>query len=522
VRRDEKNRPIIEEGTTCWRKVRADRVAMIVDAADYFAAVKAAVLQARHTVMFIGWDFDTRIRLDPGGEQDVPDELGAFLSHVVETRPDLTIYVLRWDLAVLMMPFRGTTPLVVLDWMSGDRIHFRLDHKHPTGSSHHQKIVTVDDSLAFCGGIDMTSDRWDTPLHDDDDPRRVRPDGKPYGPWHDLSAMVDGEAARALNQIARERWLRATGEEVAECPVCPPCWPAAIEPDFTSVDLAIARTAPAFEDESSIREIESLYLASIKAARETLYIETQYLTCGVICEALGRRLREADGPEIALVMPKKSVGWLEPIAMDAMRTRRIEELKAADRHDRFRVYNAVTQGRSAIYIHAKVLVVDDRLIRVGSSNMNNRGMRLDTECDLAIEAGPEDHETRATIRGLRDALLAEHLGVEPAAVERELARAGSLIAMIEALAREEGRSLTPLEPPEPGWATSRLAESQALDPESLEEWSQDLVAALKSLSVDAIADAGHSVGNALGLVGRDEEDEVRSRAGPLVHPGNSR
>jgi phospholipase D1/2 len=521
MRYTEVEKPVLQEGHTCWRKARADRVAVIVDAAEYFAAVKAAVLNARHTVIFIGWDFDTRIRLDPMDEtSDVPDELGSFLSHMVETRPYLQIYVLRWDLAVLLMPFRGTTPLVVLDWMTSDRIRFRLDHQHPTGSSHHQKIVVVDDSLAFCGGIDMTTDRWDTPQHADDDPRRVRPGGKPYEPWHDLTTMVDGDAARALSQIARERWRRATGEAIPECPDCPPCWPDALNPDFTDVDIAIARTIPAYAGEPAVREIEALYLAAIAAARQVIYIETQYLACGIICEALSRRLAEVEGPEIVIVMPESSKGWLEPIAMDGLRTKRLKALRLADGYARLRVFATVTDRRLPIYVHAKVLVVDDTLLRVGSSNINNRGMRLDTECDIAIEAASGAEETRLTIARLRNGLIAEHLGVRREAVEAGLEREGSLISVIDALIRPDGRSLVKLDPPEPNWAESRLADSQALDPEDLEEWSKDIGKALKSLAVGAVTGGGISLAAALGLVGADDEREIdRSRrAAPSRNP----
>jgi phospholipase D1/2 len=524
--RPENAKPILREGETCWRRCVAARAAVIVDAADYFAAVKAAILQARHTVFLIGWDFDTRIRLDPrDAESQVPDELGAFLAHVVEERPELHIHVLRWDLAVLLMPFRGSTPLVVLDWMMDERIRFRLDHEHPTGSSHHQKIVVVDDSLAFCGGIDMTTDRWDTPRHADDDPHRVRPNGAPYEPWHDATTLVDGEAARALGQIARERWRRATGEEVAESPPCPPCWPQWLEPDFRNIKIGIARTAPAYKEEPAVGEIEALYLEAIARVERQLYIETQYLACGVLCEAMAKRLAEPDGPEIVIVMPESSRGWLEPIAMDSIRKLRLKALRAADRVGRLRVYTPVTDERAPIYVHAKILVADDVLLRVGSSNINNRGMRLDTECDMAIEAGAatDAQAVRGTIARLRNGFIAEHLGVEREVFEKELDAKGSLIAAMEALLRSEGRSLATLDPPEPNWAEEKLADSQALDPESLEEWSSDIGDALKSLTVDAAAEAGWSLAEAVGLAGGRKDDAPTSQeTAPVAASRNRR
>ena len=58
-------------------------------------------------------------------------------------------------------------------------------------------------------------------------------------------------------------------------------------------------------------------------------------------------------------------------------------------------------------MHAKVVVADDRLLRVGSSNLNNRWMGFDTECDLAIKAREGEETTHRTILGIRDQLLAE-------------------------------------------------------------------------------------------------------------------
>jgi phospholipase D1/2 len=167
---------LLRPGDTCWRIERANRMAVIVDAADYFATVRAAVQRARHSVLLIGWDFDTRIRLDRADDgSGVPNTLGKFLKWIVRKRPELRVYVLRWDLGVLHSLGRGTTPLVILDWMTSKRVRFKLDGAHPAGSAHHQKIVVIDDALAFCGGIDMTADRWDTREHLDDDPQRVRP-----------------------------------------------------------------------------------------------------------------------------------------------------------------------------------------------------------------------------------------------------------------------------------------------------------------------------------------------------------
>lgn len=94
-------------------------------------------------------------------------------------------------------------------WFLTRSVDFKFDSAHPLGCSHHQKVVVIDDRFAVCGGIDMTSDRWDTPAHLHEDTRRRKMNGKHYGPWHDLTMMIEGDAARALGELGRRRWRQA-------------------------------------------------------------------------------------------------------------------------------------------------------------------------------------------------------------------------------------------------------------------------------------------------------------------------
>jgi len=478
---------ILTPGRTCWRIARARRMAVVVDAAAYFALIKAAILEARHTVMLIGWDFDTRIKLEPENPAPgIPDELGAFLCWIVRERPDVRINVLKWDLSFLKMPFRGRTPLVLLDWMSSRRLRFRLDSAHPAGACHHQKIAIIDDALAFCGGIDMTTDRWDTPEHRDGDPRRVRPRGQPYGPFHDVTTAVDGEVARALGDLARDRWRRATGEELEPPPPTEACWPAGLKPDFEDVPVAVARTDPMTDPAgdgheggagSGVREIEAMYLAAIAAARRFIYLESQYFASLRIAEALMARLAELEGPEIVVVNPKHALGWLEEKVMGTARDLLVERVRAADRHGRFLILAPVTEGGHGIYVHAKVLVVDDRFLRVGSSNINNRSMGLDTECDLAVEAAPDgeaDGAIRQAIRSVRTRLMAEHLGVSVRDVEHVEETGASLVTTVDRLMRRSGRTLVPLEPDPVSDAERQMVEARLLDPDRPEAMARTI------------------------------------------------
>lgn len=459
----------LQPGRTCWRLSHADRFAFIVDGADYFAFLKAAVAQARQMVLFIGWDFDTRIRLTPeGSDEDWPDKLGDFIGAVVEQRPDLHVYVLKWDLGVLQTLGRGATPLLILDATMSSRVHFRLDGVHPLGACHHHKIVVIDDSIAFCGGIDITVGRWDTREHLDDDPRRKSPWGFVQEPWHDATAAVDGEAARALGELARERWEAATGEKLEPPSSGPDVWPHGLDATFRAIEVGISRTQPQYKGQPEVREIEALYLAAIGQARDAIYIESQYFASRRIADALADRLRENGGPEIVVINPASAEGWLEEEAMSTARALNLDRMRRADHEHRFRIYFPVTQGGTPIYVHAKVLIVDDRFLRVGSSNLNNRSMGLDTECDLAIEVAPgtEAEADLTRIREIRNGLLAEHLGVTPeevASAQRD--NDGSLVRAVEQLRRPNGRTLKPLEPMGLNCAEKAIAETHILDPE---------------------------------------------------------
>jgi len=461
---------ILRPGTNCWRIARATRATVIVDAANYFRAARNAMLEAQHRIMLIGWDFDARIELIPGEESpDAPPGLGDFILWLVKRRPSLEICLLRWDLGAMKTLVRGATLLNLLRWKMHPRITSRLDSAHPTAASHHQKIVVIDDCLAFCGGIDMTADRWDTSDHPDTDPRRIRPGGTPHGPWHDATTALEGPAAAAIGEIARDRWQQAGGGTLTPVTRQGDCWPEALPAQFRDVAVGIARSQPEMPGRSAILEVERLYLDLIASARRMIYAESQYFASRRIAEAIARRLAEPDGPEIVLVNPLSAQGWLEPIAMDSARARLYEALRRLDPHGRFRIYHPQTEGGQPIYVHAKIMVVDDRVLRVGSSNMNNRSLRLDTECDVVIDAdAPGQPALHETIAAARNGLLAEHLGVAPEAVSARLAETGSLIATIEGL-RGPGRSLVPYEIPDLSAVEAWLADHEVLDPEGPDE-----------------------------------------------------
>ncbi len=461
-------------GQSCWRIERADNFACIIDGADYFRHAKAAMLRAQHRIILIGWDFDTRIAFEHGGKTlPGPNQLGNFIRWLTRVRPHLEICLLRSNVR-LLPAFEGlwgrVTPVALLNWLSNERLQFAIDGVHPIGAVPHQKVVAIDDAFALCGGIDFAADRWDTSEHLDDNRFRRSPGGGTYGPRHEVAAAMDGDAARALGQLARDRWQTATGKALEPIEARHVVWPRDLEPLLHDVDVAIARTVPDLEHSKEIREVEALNLAAIAAAKHTIYLENQYLASRTLAAALAARLQEPDGPEIVVVMPRRSESRLEETAMDSARYRLLDLLWKADEHQRFAVYWPVTESGAPIYVHAKVLVVDDRLLRIGSSNLNNRSMGFDSECDVAVESvpgTPEHVNLRRTIVSVRDRLVSEHLGVTAEEFAHARDQSGwSFLQTVEAF-RGGGRGLSRFTSETVDGEASPLAENDLMDPDEV-------------------------------------------------------
>jgi len=460
---------ILQPQRNCRELCDAERVAVLRETADYFDAFARACRNARRQILILGWDFDRHERLyRDDKERELPNKLGDFLKTLVRRRPQLEVYLLTGDFSMIYAAERELLPELRVRLSAPRRLHFRLDGEHPPGASQHQKVVVIDDRLAFVGGVDLSRWRWDTGEHKPDDARRMDPDGKPYPPFHDLMFMVQGQIAARLGDLARERWRRSCGRRLpAPTEGTSDPWPSHYAAELRQLQVALARTEPAHQGRAAVREVEWLYLDAITAAEHVVYIENQYFTSHTLAGALAARLAEERGPDVVLVLPKHTGGWLEQVTMDVLRGREVARLRAADRHDRLRIYypHQPGLGDACISVHAKLLIVDDRLLRIGSSNTSNRSMGLDTECDLALEAvGADAARTRAYIDRLRRDLLAEHLGCEPDRVAHAESEHGRLIPAIESLRDDRGRSLRPLDTDVSAEVDALVPDADVLDP----------------------------------------------------------
>ncbi|WP_137044321.1 VTT domain-containing protein [Pseudolabrys sp. FHR47] len=438
---------LLEPGYNVWRIARAGRASMLIDAANYFAAVRSAMIKAERSILIAGWDIHSQTRLvgtDGRADDGYPETFAEFLAALVAKKPRLEIRLLLWDFSVLYATERDPFPTATLQWNTPHNIRFCLDDCVPIGSSQHQKLVAIDDKVAFSGGLDLTVRRWDTCAHRPDDPLRVDPAGKPYGPFHDVQMVVDGDAARALSELLRSRWACAALEDVAAVKVDGDPWPDGVRPDFTETDVGIARTEPRFDGRPEAREVEKLFFDMIDVAERSIYIENQFLTTLPFAQCLADRLRAKPELEALIVSPQTHVSWLEAQSMRAGRARFAEVLSEFPEERVALLYPRVeTKGAAAnIMVHSKVMAVDDRIIRIGSANLNNRSMGTDTECDLVVVAQTEGQ--RETVARLRNTLIGDHCGATAEEVAHAIAQnGGSLVKTGRALARN-GHSLQPI------------------------------------------------------------------------------
>ncbi|AGA90303.1 phosphatidylserine/phosphatidylglycerophosphate/cardiolipin synthase [Thioflavicoccus mobilis 8321] len=467
-------------GRNCWRTARAERLAWFIDGEDAFATLRRTLIAARRRIAIVGWDLHSAFELVREPPEDgLPSTLGDLLIALLERNPRLHVHILLWDWAPIYALEREPLFFGGGPWQAHERMSFILDDAHPLAASQHQKLVSIDGRLGWCGGFDLSRWRWDTSAHAAFDPRRCDPGGDPYPPFHDLHVLVDGEAAAGIEGVFLDRWSLAGGEPpeaLGGASDGPDLWPIGVEPVLRDQVVGIARTLPEHGGRAEVRESERLYLDMVAGARRFLYIENQYLTARSIRDALCRRLEDESGPDVVILLPRRTGHWLEQYTMDALRARVLERLRAADRHGRLRVYYPdVTDldDGDCLMVHAKLMIADDEVLRIGSSNLSNRSMGLDSECDLCIVA--EDAATRDAIRAMRHRLLAMFLSVEPADIAEAEASGEGLSRVVDGLrARwaEEGAEEAGVPPlrlavledrPDPDWQR-QLPDERIVDP----------------------------------------------------------
>lgn len=428
---------ILVPGQNCWKVADAQRFAVALDADAQRNALRQSLLGARRTIFIVGWHVDSQTLLAEDQGDVWPRRLGDLLLALLQQRSTLRVYVLAWDFCMLYSGEREWPPVYRQAWPHHRRLVHRLDARHPAGGAHHQNFVVIDDAVAFVGGLDLareTRSGADASI----EPASI---GTRLG----AQAVFDGPAAALMGELARLRWEHSAGRRVASRrrrgshPVTAsaetPAWPPSLTPDMYDVRVGISRTQPAYAGRPATGEIRQLFVDAVHAARHTLYFENGYFTAQALAQALSARLRRQDAPETILVTQPGAVGWLDEVAMASMRAEIHADIRQQDmaRSGAARRYHAycppVPESRTdqAAAVRSKLFIVDDTMLCLGSANLSNRSMMLDTECQVTVEATHAAH--CEAIAQIRARVLAARLGASEQVVGAAIAQEGVAAAI---------------------------------------------------------------------------------------------
>ncbi len=447
---------ILQPPLHTYRATPVDELGLLIDAEDYYREFYRAALGAERYLLLSGWQFDSEVALlrGPLAERaETPVTLLKFLDGLCRQKPELRIWILAWDFALVFAAEREWMQSVIFQWTTHERLQFRFDDNHVERGCHHQKFVVIDGELSFLGGLDLCDDRWDDRHHRRHNPLRLSR-GEAHKPFHDIQAFLRGrDVAGALAELFAARWVRAGGSTI----VLPPPGPRSAPParvqglwPLATRSVALSRTDPHGTPGGPklCVEIKELYVAAIERAERLIYIETQYLSSHEIAEALEQRMRAPDRARLELVFilnmrgetlkEQAAVGLAQAQIIDRLRVVASETGHPLGIYFTLPACDAEESPERSTYIHSKLMIVDDRFLTVGSANLTNRSMAIDTELNASVEAERADDELGRSIQRIRVELLAEHAGLAEAEAPR-LAQVEGLVASLEAMAEQAAR-----------------------------------------------------------------------------------
>ena len=478
---------ILKNGHNCWKISPVTQTGLLIDGRDYYRAFYHAARSAERYIAISGWQFDSNVALLRGPDAQAAGEeapLLSFLNGLCEHNPELRVFILAWDFSFVYSLDREWFLQWYVQWMTHESLKFSFDRAAVYDGSHHQKFVVIDGKIAFVGGLDLCSSRWDERDHRVENPLRVNADGSPYRSFHDLQSYHVGPVARELTGLFKARWKIANGED-PDLPAEPRDGAAELTATLplAAEEVAISRTqhCAVCGGDKTFREIRQLFLDAIDAAEHLIYIENQYFSSEALYNGLLRRLadKKRSPLEIVLIIAKDAEGLLEQLSIGIAQNRIIQRLQQIARENGHHLgiyYPASTAADGAelpTYIHSKCLLVDDRFLSLGSANMNNRSMGYDTELNVSWEAMQDDHELARSIANARVDVLAEHTGQTDDKGRQGLNRVHGLVEHLDQLADSSATRLRhhPLESisEEYQWVTTVLPDGLPFDSERSEE-----------------------------------------------------
>ncbi len=376
------------------------RLELLIDGAQALPRIAEAIEGARSHVHIAGWHLapDFGLTRDPQARQ-----LRTLLGEAAE-RLDVRVLLWAGAPAPVFTPDRAAVRKVRDQLAHGTRIRCALDDHERPMHCHHEKLVIVDDQIAFVGGIDLTSlggDRFDT----NDHPMRGR-----LG-WHDSASRLEGPAVADVAAHFGARWQAVTGERLEQ--------PDAPSEGAGAVEVQVVRTIPEgiyeFMPHGDFRILEA-YMRALRSAHRLVYLESQFLWSEQVVEILSRKLRQPPSEDfrVVVLLPAKPNN-----GADCTRGQLGALVRADDGAGRFLACTiGARTGNLAgpLYVHSKIAVVDDRWMTVGSANLNEHSFFNDTEMNIVTCEPGLVRETRLRLWSEHLELPAEAISGDPASV----------------------------------------------------------------------------------------------------------
>jgi phosphatidylserine/phosphatidylglycerophosphate/cardiolipin synthase-like enzyme len=368
------------------RPSEGNRVEVHIDGEPALQAITAAIRGAQSFVHVAGWTVNPDFAIERApGLVTLRDLLAE-----AATRVDVRVLVWAGAPVAVMHPSRKEATELMHRLTRGTRIRGALDHRNRPMHCHHEKVIIVDGTLAFVGGIDLTDlggDRFDASPHS-----RVTRLG-----WHDAAASLRGPAVADVAAHFAMRWQATTGESLPAAVVPPPEGQSRVQIVRTVPEKTYPRLP---KGDFSILEA---YMGALRHSKQLIYLENQFLWSAEIVALLREKLLHPPSEEfrICLVLPRRPNNGNDD-------TRgQLGVLEAAD-HDHRLIFGTIgTPGRQqpGVYVHAKVGIVDDQWLTIGSANLNEHSLFNDTEVNLVTDDA-------GLARSVREQLWGEHLGQE--------------------------------------------------------------------------------------------------------------
>jgi phosphatidylserine/phosphatidylglycerophosphate/cardiolipin synthase-like enzyme len=353
---------------------------VLVDGEEALPRLQEDIAAAGHSVLLAGWTFEASFRLSRGGP--------TLRELLAETAERADVRVLAWAGAPLPLfkPSRAEVRSGRDALVSGTSIHMALDALERPMHCHHEKLAVIDGRIAYVGGIDLTTlggDRLDSPDH---------PARGSIG-WHDAAARVEGPIVADVGEHIALRWHEVTGERIEV---------AHDREAAGEVRAQLVRTVPnSVYDALPLGEFRILeaYIRALRSAERLVYLESQFFWAPEVVAILAEKLRNPPSEEfrVVVVLPARPNNGADD-------TRgQLGVLLAADVHHRLLACTVLQPAHSGpVYVHAKVGIVDDRWLAIGSANLNSHSFYNDTEaCLITSDA--------AVARATRERLWREHL-----------------------------------------------------------------------------------------------------------------